>query len=109
VLIGVNSHFLSLLPKQATCLSVLYFVFILASLATLGGVLENRREFLIFEGARVALAGIAVLVLGVWFGGARDPRIVLSLVSFALASLVGLSLAGLRDESGGLLPSRKPL
>jgi len=109
VLIGANSHFLSLLPKQPAWLSVAYFVFILASLATLGGVLENRREFLLFEGARVALAGIVVLVAGAWFGGDHDPRIVLSLVSFALVSLVGLSLAGLRDESGGLLPSRKPL
>ena len=75
----------------------------------MGGVLENRREFLLLEGARVAAAGIAVLSLGAWFGGARDPRIVLSIVSFALVSLVGLSLAGLRDESGGLLPSGKPL
>jgi len=109
VLIGANSHFLALLPKQATWLSVVYFVFILVSLATLGGVLENRREFLIFEGARVAASGIAVLALGAWFGGDHDPRIVLSIVGFALVSLVGLSLAGMRDESGGLLPSRKPL
>jgi alkylglycerol monooxygenase len=109
VLIGANSHFLSLLPTQPTWLSVLYFFFILVSLATLGGVLENRREFLLLEAARVATAGIAVLSLGAWFGGARDPRIVLSIVSFALASLVVVSLAGLRDESGGLLPSGKPL
>jgi len=64
----------------------------------LGGVLENRREFLLFEGARVATAGIAVLLLGAWFGGARDPRIVLSLVSFALVSLVGLSLAAILGQ-----------
>jgi hypothetical protein len=93
VLIGANSHFLALLPAQATWKSAVYFAFILVSLVTLGGVLENRREFLLLEGARVAAAGIAVLLAGGWFGGARDPRMVLALVSFAVVSLVGLSVA----------------
>jgi len=93
VLIAANSHFLALLPTQATWKSAVYFAFILVSLVTLGGVLENRREFLLLEGARVAAAGIAVLLMGGWFGGARDPRMVLALVSFAVVSLVGLSLA----------------
>jgi len=57
----------------------------------------------------VSLATLGGVLAGAWFGSDHDPRIVLSLVSFALVSRVGLSLPGWRDESGGLFPSRKPL
>lgn len=98
VLIGANSHFLALLPKQSSGLNVLYFGFILGGLATLGGILENRREFLLLEAVRVAIAGIAVVVLGSWFG-ARDPRVILSIASFALVSLGWLFLSARRAVS----------
>ncbi|HTS31709.1 MAG TPA: sterol desaturase family protein [Bryobacteraceae bacterium] len=86
VLIAANSHFLSVLPRQAAWLNILYFIYILTGLATLGGVLENRREFIRLEALRVAASGIAALTLGSWFG-ARDPRVILSIASFALISL----------------------
>ena len=88
VLIAANSHFLAVLPKQAPTLNVLYFAFILVSLATIGGILENRREFLFVEAARLSLAGITAVASGAWFG-ARDPRIILSIASFAVLSLIG--------------------
>ena len=86
VLIAANSHFLSVLPRQAAWLNILYFIYILTGLATLGGVLENRREFIRLEALRVAASGTAALALGSWFG-ARDPRVILSIASFALISL----------------------
>ena len=91
-LVAANSHFLALLPKESTGWSILYFAFILGSLVTLGGVLENRREFLFLEAARLALTAACVLALGRWFGGTRDPRITLPLVLFALLSLAWLWL-----------------
>jgi len=86
-------HFLKLLPNQGAALNVAYFVFILGSLVSIGGVLENRREFLIAEAARLTAIALAVLMLGQWFGGVRDVRIVAAIVSFQALSLVSLWLA----------------
>jgi alkylglycerol monooxygenase len=93
VLIAANSHFLALLPKQGTAPNVAYFAFILGSLVCLGGVLENRREFLIAEGGRLTITALAVLVTGEWFGGVREPAIVISIVAFQFLSLAWLWLA----------------
>ncbi|HYW47739.1 MAG TPA: sterol desaturase family protein [Bryobacteraceae bacterium] len=89
-LIAADYHFLAVLPKQAAWLNVLYFLFILSGLVTLGGILENRREFVWLEAGRMAVTGAALLALGSWFGGVRDPRVVLSLESFVLLSGTGL-------------------
>jgi alkylglycerol monooxygenase len=105
VLIGVNSHFLAMLPKQPTGMCVLYFCFILASLVTLGGILENRREFLGFEAGRLALAAVGALAIGGWFGFPHDPRVVLAVVSFALVSVAGLGLAMAARPSAGQVAS----
>jgi len=92
-LIAANSQFLALLPKQAASLNVSYFLFILGSLVCLGGVLENRREFLIAEGARLTATALAVLLSGAWFGGVHDPRVVIPVVAFQGVSLAWLWLA----------------
>src|SRR5262249_28798927 len=89
-LVAANSQFLALLSTQATYLSVAYFVFIVASLECLGGVLENRREFLVAETARLAAIGLGVPAVGSWFGGLKAPWFLASLVSFAGLSLVWL-------------------
>ena len=86
-LIAADDHFLAVLPAQPAWLNALYFLFILAGLVTLGGILENRREFVLLEAGRVATAGIAVFALGSWFGGVRDARVVLSIEALVLASL----------------------
>jgi len=88
-LILANSHFLALLNQQPQWLNVLYFVFILASLITIGGVLENRREFVIAEGGRVAVTAAAVLLTRHWFGS-HDPYVVYAIEGFALGSLIWL-------------------
>lgn len=98
VLIAANSHFLAVLPKQAVGLNILYFVFILDGLATLGGVLENRREFLLLESARLAIAGVLAVLLGSWFG-ARDPRVILSIALFAMISLGWLYLSAKKGSA----------
>jgi len=89
-LVAANSQFLALLSTQATYLSVAYFVFIVASLVCLGGVLENRREFLVAETVRLAAIGLGVPAVGSWFGGLKAPWFLASLVSFAGLSLVWL-------------------
>jgi alkylglycerol monooxygenase len=93
VLIAINSHFLSLLPKQAIGWNVAYFAYILATLVCLGGVLENRREFIYAEGVRLTTTMVAVLITGSWFGGVHDSRILLSAAFFQCASLAWLWLA----------------
>ena len=98
VLMAANSHFLVLLPRSPLEMNVLYFGFILASLVTLGGVLESRREFLALEAVRLAGTGGAVLALGAWFGGIRDPRALLAITAFAGVSLAWLWLAS-REKS----------
>jgi len=86
-LVGANSQFLALLPSQATGLNVAYFLFILGSLVCVGGVLENRREFLIAEAARLMATGVVVLGTGAWFGGVRDARVVIAVAAFQAVSL----------------------
>ncbi len=98
-LIFANSHFLAVLQKESTALNVLYFSFILGTLVVLGGVLENRREFVLVEAVRQALTAIAAIATGSWFGGVHDSRIVLSIAAFSLLSLSGLWLAARRMTS----------
>ena len=93
VLIAANSHFLALLPTAPSALNIVYFLFILGTLVCLGGVLENRREFLIAEVARLTTTALVVLTTGAWFGGVRDPRVVISVVAFQCVSLLWLWLA----------------
>jgi sterol desaturase/sphingolipid hydroxylase (fatty acid hydroxylase superfamily) len=88
-----NSHFLAVMPKQPVGLNLLYFVFILASLVTLGGLLENRRAFVLFEALRLVAAAGIVVVAGSWFGGVRDERVTAAVALFALLSLAALWLA----------------
>ena len=91
-IMAANSHFLALLAKQGTWWNVAYFVFILGSLFCLGGVLESRREFLMFEGVRMAGVAMVTLGLGVWFGGVSDAVVIRAIGGFALGSLGGLWL-----------------
>jgi sterol desaturase/sphingolipid hydroxylase (fatty acid hydroxylase superfamily) len=92
-LLAANSHFLALLPKQSTAWNVAYFLFILASLVCLGGVLESRREFIMLEAVRLTAMALAVLAGGVWFGGVRDARILAVIGAFAVLSLGWLWMA----------------
>lgn len=93
VLIAANSHFLALLPKQAAALNAAYFLYVLGTLVCLGGVLENRRGFLIAEAARLMATALVVLTTGTWFGGVTDARVVIPLVAFQFLSLAWLWLA----------------
>jgi sterol desaturase/sphingolipid hydroxylase (fatty acid hydroxylase superfamily) len=93
VVIAANSHLLALVPTQPAAWNIVYFGFILSSLVTVGGLLENRRKFLYAEAVRIGIAGVTTLVAGSWFGGVNEPRAVLALVSFALVSLAWLLLA----------------
>ena len=107
-ILAANSHFLALLPKQSSAWNVAYFVFILASLATLGGVLENRREWVLAEGGRMLLTGIAVMAMGIWFGNLREPWVVWGIAAFAAASVATLWLAWRYRASEVTPPSMAP-
>jgi alkylglycerol monooxygenase len=89
-LMVANSHFLALLPKQTAVWNLAYFAFILTTLVTLGGVLENRREFVKLEFARAALVCAAVMATGSWFGGVHIPAVVLAIAGWAAASAIAL-------------------
>ena len=99
----VNSHFLGELPHHSLPFNLLYFGFILAALVTLGGVLENRRPFLILELVRTAAMGLAAAALGGWFG-VRDARVTLAVVLLAAVSAVWLAPA-LRQPAGAPDPA----
>jgi alkylglycerol monooxygenase len=94
LLVAADDHFLAVLPHQPAWLNALYFLFIVAGLVTLGGILENRREFVLLEAGRVAVTGIAVWAFGSWFGGVHDPRVVLAIEGLVLASLLLLVQRG---------------
>jgi sterol desaturase/sphingolipid hydroxylase (fatty acid hydroxylase superfamily) len=97
-LVAANSQFLALLPKQGAVWNLLYFLLIMVSLVCLGGVLENRREFLYGEAARLTVLSIAVAATGTWFGGIHDLRVLVPLVGFQFVSLGWLWLASRERE-----------
>jgi sterol desaturase/sphingolipid hydroxylase (fatty acid hydroxylase superfamily) len=83
-----HSHFLAVLPKQSSAGNVLYFVFLVLSLALLGGLLENRRIFRIFESGRLIMSAALVLAMGGWFGSLHEASSRAAIVLFAALSLV---------------------
>jgi sterol desaturase/sphingolipid hydroxylase (fatty acid hydroxylase superfamily) len=97
-LVAADDHFLGVLEKESGWLNALYFGLILWGLVTLGGILENRREFLWWEMARLATAGTALFAFGTWFGGVHDARVIAGLEAFVVASAAGL-LACLRQNA----------
>jgi alkylglycerol monooxygenase len=88
-LMAANSQFLALLPKQGLAMNVVYFVFIMFSLVCLGGLLENRREFVVLEAGRMMAVAVATLAVGSWFGGVQA----IWPAGWALVSLVWLQWA----------------
>jgi hypothetical protein len=98
LIIVANSHFLEVLTRQSTALNLLYFGFITGSLVCVGGVLENRRDFVLGEAVRLGLTALAVAAAGGWFGGIRDSRFVLLVAAFAAGSLVWLWMAAKQRE-----------
>jgi sterol desaturase/sphingolipid hydroxylase (fatty acid hydroxylase superfamily) len=92
-LMVANSHFLAVLPRQPLAANVAYFVFLMLSLVTLGGLMENRPEFLLMDGLRMAATGATVLVFGGWFGGVGDALAVRAIAGFSALSLLALWLA----------------
>jgi len=103
LLMAAHSHWLAELAKQPVALSVAYYLFLLASLVALGGLLENRRVFRMLEAGRLILVAAAVLGLGEWFGGVRDAAARMGIVLAAAASLAWLNWAGRagRAEAAG--------
>ena len=93
VLMAANSQFLALLPTQSMALNGLYFGCILATLLTLGGLLENRREWVFLESARLLIFGAAVYFHGGWFGALTTSTAMNVLEVFALLSLSWLWMA----------------
>jgi sterol desaturase/sphingolipid hydroxylase (fatty acid hydroxylase superfamily) len=79
-LLVAHSDFLARLNHQSTTLNVLYFLFLLLTLVLLGGLLESRRIFVIFEALR--LLAVAAFIVK-----ANGP---VGVVVFALASLAWL-------------------
>jgi len=80
VVLVANSRFLALLPKQSTAEGVLFFLALMLSLVILGGLLENRRLFLLLEAARL----LAIAAAGV----ATENRWALALAAISLACLL---------------------
>ncbi len=91
-----NSHFLAVMPKQDAPLNVLYFGFIAVSVVALGGLLENRREYIVLEAIRLVATAGCVAISGSWFGGVRDLRVVWVVAAFSVLSLAALLVASRR-------------
>jgi alkylglycerol monooxygenase len=87
ILMAANSQFLALLPNQSTMLNALYFGCIVLTLITLGGLLENRKEFIFLEAARLVVLGLAVYLHGGWFGTLTSVKAVMGLEVLTLASM----------------------
>ena len=96
LLIVAHSHWLALLPKESQLMNASYFLFLLVGLIVLGGLLENRRVFVLLEGVRLAAVAVVVLAAGGWFNlrdaGARTA--ILAVAALSLAWLIGAGRSG---------------
>ena len=109
VILIAHSHFLAVLPKQSPALNVLYFLFLVLSLALLAGLLENRRIFQVLESARLLISAATVLAMGGWFGNLRSTDSRTAIILFALLSVGWLLATGwgvVTRKNAGLVPSR---
>ena len=66
-ILTVNQHFLSIFPEQTPAANAAYFATVFIGLTTVSVVLEGRREFFVFEMARLALLTLLIAVTGRWF------------------------------------------
>jgi sterol desaturase/sphingolipid hydroxylase (fatty acid hydroxylase superfamily) len=82
-----HSHFLRVLPEQSPAANALYFIFLVLSLALLGGLLENRRVFRMLESGRLVISAAFVVGTGGWFGNLRGTGSRTAIVLFALLAL----------------------
>jgi sterol desaturase/sphingolipid hydroxylase (fatty acid hydroxylase superfamily) len=100
-LAGANSHLLYVLDSQPLATSALYFCYIVGTLITLGGVLENRSVWIVTEAARLLATAAAVLRAGTWFGGAdvAGPIVLLCVVSTAHLWFVTRGAVSLRARA----------
>jgi len=89
-LMVANSHFLAVLGSRPLAANVAYFAFLMASLVTLGGVMENRPEFWLLEAFRMAATVVIVLIIGGWFGNEHHPLVLYAIGTFGVLSLVAL-------------------
>ena len=101
LLLAANSHFLAVLSKEGTAWNLLYFGFVLASLITLGGVLENRWGFIVAEAVRLTGTAGMVLATGTWFGGVHEARVARAIAVLALLSVTWLWIAARRPAPAG--------
>jgi hypothetical protein len=70
----------------------------------LGGLLENRRLFVMLEGSRLAAVATVVLTTGGWFSlrDAEARTAILAAVALSLAWLVGAGRSGEHAGDGRL-------
>jgi len=94
-----NSRFLALLSRQSTTDSVVFFLALMASLVILGGLLENRRLFVLLEAGRLlillCLAASPIRDLG----GLPMRRGIATFAVISFAWLLGAGRGLLRDQS----------
>jgi len=92
LLVAANSHFLAVLERHSAAQNTGYFAFILCTLVSLGGLLENRKGFAWLEGARILVFGAYAGVSGTWFGALPDPRWLAAILAVSLLSLGALAM-----------------
>ena len=94
-----HSHWLALLTKESAALNVAYFVFLLGSLAVLGGLLENRRVFATIEAGRQVGVAAVTIAAGGWFN-LHDAAARSAILAWTVVSLLALGLILRRNPLG---------
>ncbi len=90
----LTTHFLATKHILPLAHSLPYALWLGASLWAIGGLLEQRAQYALFEALRLALTAGGVLLTGAWFGAvALPPAMQGTVVVLALASLAALWLA----------------
>jgi sterol desaturase/sphingolipid hydroxylase (fatty acid hydroxylase superfamily) len=99
IVLAAHSHWLALLTKETAAANVVYFVFLLGSLAVLGGLLENRRVFAMLEAARQTGIAVVVIAAGGWFN-LHDGAARAAILCWSMASVLSLGLILRRSPLG---------
>jgi alkylglycerol monooxygenase len=104
IVLLIATHFLAAHRTAPLSVALAYAAWLAAGLWIIGGLMERRASYAIWEALRLILTATGVVVSGFWFGAVPLPAVAQAvIVMFALGSLL-LLWTGFRTPADAVMP-----